>query len=99
MVDGQGNPNIEGGGLTLILPHEGTDPEEIDQWPELTVSIADPDREWIADEKRTEEFDIEPGVSQVDSYTVDGSRASGAPPGVRLPRPPPGAPTRFRRGR
>lgn len=77
MVDDQGNPDIEGGVLNVVLPHDDTDPEELDQWPELTVSIADPDREWIADEKAAEEFDIDPGVSQVDSYTIDGNRVSG----------------------
>jgi hypothetical protein len=77
MVDDQGNPNIEGGNINLALLHEDADPAELDQWPEVNVSIQDPDLEWIAAERGSEGISIEPGISQVDSYTIDGNTASG----------------------
>lgn len=77
MVDDQGNPNIEGGAISIAIPHEDTDRAEVDQWPEVSVNVNDPDLEWIADEKGAEEFEIEPGISQVDSYTVDGNTITG----------------------
>lgn len=77
MVDDQGNPNIEGGTINVALLHEDTDPAELDQWPEVTVSIADPDLKWIAAEKGNEGITIDPGISQVDSYTIEGTTVSG----------------------
>ncbi len=77
MVDDQGNPNIEGGAISIAIPHEDTDPAEVDQWPSVRVNVKDPDLEWIADEVAAEEFSIEPGISQVDSYTVEGNTITG----------------------
>lgn len=77
MLDDQGNPDIEGGVVNFTLLREGVDPEQVEQWPELTVSISDPDMEWIADEEKASELGIESGMSQVDSYTVEGNRATG----------------------
>ncbi|HSJ70089.1 MAG TPA: hypothetical protein VLA29_00395 [Acidimicrobiia bacterium] len=77
MVDDQGNPNIEGGAINVALLHEDADPAELDQWPEVNVSIADPDLEWIAAEQGNEGISIEPGISQVDSYTIAGNTVSG----------------------
>lgn len=77
MVDEQGNAVPSGGGLELVLLQEGTDPEELDQRNEVRLDLDSLDQEWIADEEDIAERDLEPGTSQVDSYTIDGNRASG----------------------
>jgi hypothetical protein len=77
MIDDEGNPDIERGVVNFTLLRDGVDSEQVEQWPELTVSIADLDLEWIADERGALELGIEAGMSQVDSYTVEGNRASG----------------------
>ena len=77
MVDEQGNEIPGGGGLQLVLLQEGSDPEELDQRNEARVTIEALDQEWIADEEDIAERSLEAGTSQVDSYTIDGSRATG----------------------
>jgi hypothetical protein len=77
MVDEQGNEIPGGGGLQLVLLQEGSDPEELDQRNEARVAIEALDQEWIADEEDIAERSLEAGTSQVDSYTIDGSRATG----------------------
>lgn len=77
MVDDQGNEVADGGGLELVLLHPGSDPEELGQTNEARVRIGSLEEEWIADEEDIAERELDPGTSQVDSYTIDGDRASG----------------------
>lgn len=76
-VDENGNAIDGGGGLQLTLLHEGTDPEELDQLPEMTVQLDELDEEWIADPTDFDERDLAPGTSQIDDYTIDGNTAIG----------------------
>lgn len=77
MVDEAGNEIPSGGGLQLQLLGEGTDPGVVGQLPEASVDIEALDQEWKANEEDFELFDLEPGTSQVDDYTIDGNTASG----------------------
>lgn len=72
-----GTSRLEAGSLSLALLQEDADPEELDQRPEVVVSIVATDQEWIASEEKAEEFELEPGTSQVDSYTIDGNTVTG----------------------
>jgi hypothetical protein len=78
MVDEDG-AEIPGGGGSLrgALLHEGTDPDTVGQLNELGVSIEALDQEWVADEEDIQPFGLDPGSSQVDSHSIDGSTVSG----------------------
>ena len=61
-------------GIEMLLPPPG-DPN-FDEPAALKVSVADGDREWVADPAR-EMFGVDEGESQVDAFTVDGNSVSG----------------------
>jgi len=78
MVDESGNEIPQGGNVGLVLLGEGTDPDEVDQVPVASIRIGATDEEWVADPTQMETLtELEPGMSQVDSYTIDGNSVSG----------------------
>ena len=77
MVDENGNEIPSGGGFELVLLGEGVDADTVGQLPTAKVSIAALEEEWYADEEDSDVFDIDPGTSQIDDYTIDGNHASG----------------------
>lgn len=77
LVGDDGAPDLGAGSLSLFLLQEGSDPEELDQRPEAIVTLGGTSQSWVASERKAEEFELEPGISQIDSYTIDGNTATG----------------------
>ena len=73
-VDSSGS-EVPDGLLTLTLLLEGTDPAVVGQDNTARLTIGGED--WIAEPEDIAERGLDPGTSQVDSYTIDGSSVSG----------------------
>lgn len=76
MIDDSGAP--ADGGVSIVALLEGTDPNVVGEVNSVQVSVGDDD--WVADEASMmfEQSDLlQPGMSQVDSVSVDGSTVSG----------------------
>lgn len=78
MVDADGTEAASGGRFALTLLRDGVDADEVDQLPEASVTIEALDEEWIASEEAIQNFNLDAGTSQIDSYTIDGNTASGS---------------------
>lgn len=74
----------DGGGVQIIVLHEGTDPAVVEQVNAVSVSIGDDD--WVGDEASdlfAASDKLLPGMSQVDSAEVDGRTVRGTATFVR----------------
>ena len=62
------------------IPPENWESFDDDRYdpPEIEVDVEATNSQWVADVRRAEERGYEPGTSQVDSYQIDGLRASGS---------------------
>lgn len=81
MVEGGDAP---GGGIQIVVLHEDTDPEVIDEVNSVAVSVGDEDWEADEDSGLFEQFEgLEPGMSQVDSAEIDGRTVRGTATFVR----------------
>lgn len=82
MIDDSGA--MADGGVAIIALREGTDPEVVGEVNAVSVDVGD--EKWVADEADDlfQQSDLlEPGMSQVDSVTVDGRTVSGTATFVR----------------
>jgi hypothetical protein len=63
-------------GVGILLPGPNWEAQGVDQTPNITVNLEDEDLEWVADPD-TGLPGVEEGQSQIDSFEIDGNRASG----------------------
>ncbi len=63
-------------GVGILLPGENWEELGVDQTPNIRVKIEESGLEFIADPD-TNLPGVEPGMSQIDSFVIDGARASG----------------------
>lgn len=63
-------------GVTILLPGPNWEAQGVDQTPNIIVNLEDEGLEWVADPE-TSLPGVEAGQSQIDSFEIDGNRASG----------------------
>lgn len=63
-------------GVGILLPGPNWDEQGVDQTPNITVNLEDEGLEWVADPDSNLPG-VEAGQSQIDSFEIDGNRASG----------------------
>jgi hypothetical protein len=63
-------------GVGILLPGPNWEAQGVDQTPNITVNLEDENLEWVADPD-TGLPGVEAGQSQIDSFEIDGNRASG----------------------
>lgn len=73
-VDEAGNEIPSGGSLDLELVQEGA---QVDETNTAELKITDLDQEWVANPDDIELLGLDPGTSQIDSFTIDGNTVSG----------------------
>lgn len=63
-------------GVGILLPGPNWEEQGVDQTPNITVNLEEDGLEWVADPD-TNLPGVEAGQSQIDSFEIDGNRASG----------------------